>query len=187
MSAEHQEFIDAQPCTSGCLYCPWTYEGTVADGRREAEAHRIAAHPERAPGGELETAFALRKKRRKPWSKQEVVAAFARFEAEFDRKATQADIPLCPYLPSMNTVTKMAGSWAKAQDAAHAAVSASLSEEQEPATAKPPPAPAAPQRPAGRDGGTDPPPPTTELPGDRLRAALHELIDALLDYLPASR
>jgi hypothetical protein len=181
MRADHQEFLDRQPTTTRCSFCPWKYEGPAAEGRLEAERHRRDAHPERAQGGKLAAAFDARRRRRSPWTKAELGEAFARFEREHGREATDADIPLCPYLPSYTSALKVAGSWPKAVALGRAPVSAPLAPEPAGTQDEPPEAPVAPQRPAGRDPGTVPADPLA-----RLRAALHELVDAALDLLVVS-
>ena len=44
---------------TGCLLCDWGYEGTAADCRTEATAHRLQAHPEIIPKRFRKTRVAL--------------------------------------------------------------------------------------------------------------------------------
>jgi hypothetical protein len=45
-----QADLDARPMTAGCLWCDWTYDTTVGEGRVLAQEHRILTHPERTYG-----------------------------------------------------------------------------------------------------------------------------------------
>lgn len=180
MDADHQRFLDAQKTTMRCALegCKWKYVGGAAEGRLQAEKHRQAEHPERARGGALQKAFEARKRRRSPWKPAEILDAFRRFHAEYDRGAVPNDIPLCPYLPSMNTVVKAFGSWSAARDRSQADASAPVAAPEPQATGDPPKPAAAPKRRAGGDRATDPEPPAT-----RVRRLLHELADAVADVL----
>lgn len=46
MRAEHLAQLDGQPCVTRCLFCPWTYTGTVLEGRELAKGHRRVHHPD---------------------------------------------------------------------------------------------------------------------------------------------
>lgn len=48
MQAEHEAWRDAQPVTTRCAFCLWTFEGTVLEAREAARQHRIVEHPEAA-------------------------------------------------------------------------------------------------------------------------------------------
>lgn len=179
MDEAHQRFLDGQETTTRCAFCTeWKFVGPAAEGRLKAEAHRRDAHPERAPGGKLAEAFERRKRRRKPWSRQEIGEAFARFEEEFDRPAKESDIPLVPYLPSMNSTMKVCGTWANAVQLGRTGVAASPSPTPTATGDEPTDPPAAPEEPRGRDTPTVP----TDAPS-RLRAALHELAEAVADVV----
>jgi hypothetical protein len=178
MTADHQRFLDAQKTTTRCAFCKWKYVGPAGEGRLKAEEHRRDEHPERAPGGKLAEAFERRKRRRKPWSRQEIGEAFARFEEEFERPAKESDIPLCPYLPSMNSTMKVCGSWRVAVELGRKALAARLSGEEVETYEETVDPPAAPEEPRGRATRTVP----KDAPS-RLRAALHELADAVADVV----
>lgn len=45
MQAEHREWLDAQPLATSCAFCEWTFEGTTAECREAARAHREQEHP----------------------------------------------------------------------------------------------------------------------------------------------
>lgn len=52
--------MDALPVTERCMFCNWEWQGTAAEGRTEALAHRLQAHPEvkpprRRPGRHLKS------------------------------------------------------------------------------------------------------------------------------------
>ena len=52
--------MDALPIVERCLFCGWMWQGTAAEGRTEALAHRLQAHPEvkvkrRRPGRHLKS------------------------------------------------------------------------------------------------------------------------------------
>jgi hypothetical protein len=176
INADHEAYLDEQPMTVRCAFCPWSYEGTVADGRLEGERHRQAEHPDRAPGGQLAEGFEKRRRRRTPWPLDEVLEAFVRFHREHDRWPADPDVPLVPYLPSVHTVMKHGG-WLALRKLAEA-LRADLSQPPPPAATDPPDPTDGAERPAGRDGDT------VSRPSDeRLRAALHELVDAVIEYL----
>ena len=46
MKAEHQEWLDSQPTSTSCLFCDWTFDGTAAECRDAAAAHREQSHPD---------------------------------------------------------------------------------------------------------------------------------------------
>lgn len=186
MDAAHQVFLDGQKTTTRCAFCKWRYAGTAADGRLEAERHRREEHPDRAPGGKLAEAFGRRKRRRTPWSKQEVVDAFLRFWNEHGRWPVPNDIPLVPYLPSMNTVQKVPGSWPKARALAEQALSGSLPPAEAETDGESTGLPAAREEPGERARRTVSPK-TEKKAAARLRAALHELADAVADFAVESR
>ncbi len=41
----HLAAIEASYLTARCVFCPWTWQGSLADCRQQALAHRQAAHP----------------------------------------------------------------------------------------------------------------------------------------------
>lgn len=46
---EHDRQMDALHVIQRCLFCTWTSSGTALEGRTEAIAHRLKAHPEIKP------------------------------------------------------------------------------------------------------------------------------------------
>lgn len=47
IAADHQDWLDEQPATVGCIHCPeFTFTGRAIDARAAAAAHREQLHPE---------------------------------------------------------------------------------------------------------------------------------------------
>lgn len=46
MRADQEAWRDEGNVVERCLFCRWTYQGTAAEGRTEARAHRERLHPE---------------------------------------------------------------------------------------------------------------------------------------------
>lgn len=44
-AANLREQRDTAPLVVRCLFCPWTHEGTLKDGREAAQTHRLQHHP----------------------------------------------------------------------------------------------------------------------------------------------
>ena len=52
--------MDTLPVTERCLFCDWTWDGVVSEGRSEAIAHRLDAHPEVKPARRMRRGSHLR-------------------------------------------------------------------------------------------------------------------------------
>lgn len=71
-----------------------------------------AGEPERAdPSPSTDAAFKARRRRRKPYTREEILDGFRRFHAERGRWPLNSDIPKCPYLPSNNGLRHCFPSW----------------------------------------------------------------------------
>lgn len=45
LGGDIRAFLDQQPLKTGCAFCDWTHDGTAAEGRTAARAHRAQEHP----------------------------------------------------------------------------------------------------------------------------------------------
>lgn len=43
------EWLEGMSMRFSCVFCPWTFEGGLAEGRSQAREHRASAHPEIPP------------------------------------------------------------------------------------------------------------------------------------------
>lgn len=122
MMREHDEFMDGQPMVTRCTIegCDWHHDGTVAEGRELAAAHREKSHPvlpgDRRRAEEREAARQARRQaaerraapgaagkatpaqpaenkggRKVRWPKERVLESLKRFVEENGRVPTQAD------------------------------------------------------------------------------------------------
>lgn len=88
MQRRHDRFLDAAPMVARCAVdgCGWTFEGSAAEGRDAARAHRGEAHPELANGAAKRPPFS--KPKPEP---DELAAAVADRDTDEDRNEGELD------------------------------------------------------------------------------------------------
>lgn len=108
LDRREREWLDAQPTTARCAFCPWVFVGTAAAARESAAEHRAKEHPDAKPG-RLSAAEAKEQRAREAAERAAIAARREQERARGALEAMDAGEPTRPLEPEPEPRSTRAG------------------------------------------------------------------------------